>query len=308
MKYFPPVGSADPDAPYIDESTGQEGSAVPARAIEYPQREIMTVITSAGLTPDEGSVSQLNEAIDLKISNATSGGASPVDDLLLLLRARMLFYPEVNTGDGAFALTVVSAGSLQIPAGISITHRGCFVDFTSLQSLTTLPNKTYHLRRNWTTGWVLKDLADSAYNPGALAESHAQFDTTYDDMLTHRIQTNASNIATVTALKNRNVLSLQALVGATGLSTFVSDLSRGDVVQTLNWARTPTSYSLDVTRRGKAAQQTEVKTLVNIRPRGATNDDLLNGAPLLDATRYRISQAVVCPESTSIVCNVNVRA
>ena len=307
MKYFPPVGSADPDAPYIDESTGQEGSAVPARAIEYPQREIMTVITSAGLTPDEGSVSQLDEAINLKISNATSGGASPVDDLLLLLRARMPIYPEVNTGDGAFALTVVSAGSLQIPAGISITHRGCFVDFTSLQSLTTLPNKTYHLRRNWTTGWALKDLSDSAYNPGALAESDAQFDTTYDDMLTHRIVTNTSNIATITPLKNKNRLAFSAQVAGTNLASLAPDLSRADVAQDINWARTP-QMSFDILRSGGNQQQSNTNNYRNIRPLGATNSELLTSPALISVTRYRTAHAIAVSGSPAVACLITLSA
>lgn len=239
MRYFEPVGSADPNAPYVDESSGQEGSAVPAKAIEFPQREIMTVIVGAGLTPDENSVSQLEEAIDLKIATATGGGSSPVDDLLLLLRARNPAFPEVNTADGTFSLTVVSAGNLQIPAGISITHRGCFNDVTSLQSLTTLANKTYHLRKNWTTGWALKDVADSGYNPGALAETDPAFDTGYDDMITHKVVTNGSNVATITPLVNKNrILKEVSNSGAMTTNNGLDDASR---TATLEWnlARTP---------------------------------------------------------------------
>jgi len=249
MKYFPPVGSADPDAPYVDESSGQEGSAVPAKAIEFPMREIMTVITGAGLAPDAGSVSQLEEAIDQKIALAIGsgggGGGSPVDDLLLLLRSRNPVFPEVNTADGSFNLTVVSAGNLQIPAGITVTHRGCFNDVTSLQNLTTVANKTYHLRKNWTTGWALKDLADPTYNPGALAETSTAFDTTFDDMLTHRVQTNASNIATVTALKNKAFLVAEDETVTFSSTSFQNAALPSNLVGgqaqlfNINWSRRP---------------------------------------------------------------------
>ncbi|MBI1214562.1 MAG: hypothetical protein GC185_01930 [Alphaproteobacteria bacterium] len=64
MKYNPPVGGGASD-PYIDvdPATGTEGSPVPAAAIEAPQREIVNVITSAGLTPDDADNTQLYQAI-----------------------------------------------------------------------------------------------------------------------------------------------------------------------------------------------------------------------------------------------------
>lgn len=64
MQYVPPVGGADND-PYIDgnPSSGVEGSAVPAAAIEHPMREIEAVIVAAGLTPDESQLDQLLRAI-----------------------------------------------------------------------------------------------------------------------------------------------------------------------------------------------------------------------------------------------------
>ena len=65
MKYNAPFGSLDPDAHYVDRSTpdAQSGSKVPAKAIEHPQREIIAVIQAAGLTPSEGSTTQLLEAL-----------------------------------------------------------------------------------------------------------------------------------------------------------------------------------------------------------------------------------------------------
>lgn len=66
MKYQQPIG-AIANAPYQDGNpqTGTEGSPVPAKAIEAPQREIVHVITSAGLIPDEEDDTQLLQAISV---------------------------------------------------------------------------------------------------------------------------------------------------------------------------------------------------------------------------------------------------
>lgn len=67
MEYQPPVNGnpADPDRPYINANPvgGIEGSIPPAEAIEHPMREIIAVIEAAGLTPDEGDLTQLLQAI-----------------------------------------------------------------------------------------------------------------------------------------------------------------------------------------------------------------------------------------------------
>lgn len=65
MKYWPPFGDADPDAPYVDGNpgTGTEGSIVPAGAIEQPQRELIAILTAAGMTPNEAVLDQVLEAL-----------------------------------------------------------------------------------------------------------------------------------------------------------------------------------------------------------------------------------------------------
>ena len=62
MDYTPPIGGAAGD-PYVDPnaSIGQEGSAVPAGAIERDQREIVHVIEFAGLTPSNADLQQLRK-------------------------------------------------------------------------------------------------------------------------------------------------------------------------------------------------------------------------------------------------------
>lgn len=64
MDYTPPVGGAAND-PYIDANPGGgiEGSAVPAAAIEDPQREIVDAITKAGLVPSAADLAQLEKAM-----------------------------------------------------------------------------------------------------------------------------------------------------------------------------------------------------------------------------------------------------
>ena len=65
MKYQAPVGAADPNDPYVtgDPASAVEGSAPTAEAIEHPQREIVEVITQAGLTPNDADLTQLHAAI-----------------------------------------------------------------------------------------------------------------------------------------------------------------------------------------------------------------------------------------------------
>lgn len=64
MKYNPPAGSQDPDAKYVTGQPGKvRGSAVPAEAVEHPQREIVEVIKKAGLTPSADDLGQLWKAL-----------------------------------------------------------------------------------------------------------------------------------------------------------------------------------------------------------------------------------------------------
>ena len=72
MKYQPPYGVSDENASYIDgnPALGIVGSAVPAKALEHTMREIVNVITEAGLTPDENNLKQLALAIDVLIKKA----------------------------------------------------------------------------------------------------------------------------------------------------------------------------------------------------------------------------------------------
>ena len=65
MDYNAPTGSTDLNAPYIGKnvSAGIQGSKVPPKAVEFPQREIVNAILGAGLTPSNGDQTQLWQAI-----------------------------------------------------------------------------------------------------------------------------------------------------------------------------------------------------------------------------------------------------
>ena len=64
MRYNPPAGSQDPDAKYVTGQPGKaRGSAVPAEAVEHPQREIVEVIKQAGLEPSGDDLTHLWQAL-----------------------------------------------------------------------------------------------------------------------------------------------------------------------------------------------------------------------------------------------------
>lgn len=79
MKYVPPPGSADADAPYLNGIPGlRKGSPVDARAVEHPQREIVHCISSAGLDPSGEDLTQLAQAI-IALARAQLPGIATTD-------------------------------------------------------------------------------------------------------------------------------------------------------------------------------------------------------------------------------------
>ncbi len=132
MKYHAPYGSTDPDASYVDKDIpgAVRGSAVPAAAIEDPQREIVDFLTKSGLVPANGR--QLASAVQTgKVNFAVAGGtadamtatlspapASLADGLAIRLQAA-----SANTGpatlnlNGLGALPITSVGGTALQAG-----------------------------------------------------------------------------------------------------------------------------------------------------------------------------------------------
>ncbi|WP_313194594.1 hypothetical protein [Shinella zoogloeoides] len=287
MEYVQPFGEADPNASYRDRNTGAgtPGSRVPAKAIENPMREIMAVITAAGLLPDGNNLTQLAEAIALMIESATGGGETSSYVLMPAARSRLPIYPEVNSFDGTFGVLSPSGGTIRLPAGVEFIHRGIFSITSVQQDFAVAANRTYHLRWSASSGWALKDIADGSYNPSALPEAASVFDSGFDDMLAARIVTNSSNVATITNLVNRNGLASRlSLQGQNWRPAGGAYERMGDFAGTLNWARTPKTAAFSVARRYTPQSTTNGDSDLYIVAYGGSHT-----SPMLDAfpvTRY----------------------
>ncbi|MEJ1928848.1 hypothetical protein WDZ92_01055 [Nostoc sp. NIES-2111] len=239
MRYIQPYGEADQNASYRDAATGAPGSRVPAKAVEHPMREIDAAIVGAGLTPSEGDLTQLLQAIDARIAALTGGGPTGGYALVSTIRSNMPIHPEVLTSDGKIPCISPGIGQFRVPAGYNFLHRGYHPVTTVQLDFATAANKTYHCFWDPTNGVQFKDLADSSYNPGAVAETSVIFDSNFDRMLICRVQTDPSNVLTITNLVNRariieeyfNDGAMTSLSGANGANR--------TAVFPLNLARTP---------------------------------------------------------------------
>lgn len=162
-------------------------------------------------------------------------------------------YPEILQSGGVLAVTDLGGGSLMVAAGQSFLHRGWNKietnDYSDAnRTVVTVASKTYHLRWQYNAGspiFVLKDTADGVYNPGALSEDNAAFDSTYDDMLIAKIVTDGSNVATVTSLMN--LADLNDRIYSTGnCVSSGANISYRSPTLTYNWARQPSNLSVEI--------------------------------------------------------------
>lgn len=173
--------------------TNVGGGAQVYKGFNSPNEELRTLkgINGIGVTQN---------ASDITIDGAGFGQFMP-------------FFPEIETADNKLIVTQ-STGQVIVAADQSFIHRGCRRILTSSTNLAgrtkaTAASKIYHLRWRWTNGvpvYALLDLANAGYNPGGLAEDHASFDSTYDDMLIARVITSSGNVPTVKSLINRHQL------------------------------------------------------------------------------------------------------
>ncbi len=118
------------NAPYVngDPSIGRAGSIPPAASIEYPQREIVNVITNAGLTPTNSDLNQLGEAIQSgKLIYADDTGVANIVTIALLpvvtaLTKGMVFIVKIkfaNTGPTVLVVNGVGGVAVVHPADAS---------------------------------------------------------------------------------------------------------------------------------------------------------------------------------------------
>lgn len=209
------------------------------------ESELNEIITYAGLTPTDGQLNQVRQAIQAMIAAATGGG-EPEDYLLInQAAARLPFYPEVISSDGRINLTSPAGGTVRIPAGVNFLHRGIALKTTVQSDFATVNSRTYHVRWSESGGYVMRNLSDNAYNPDARAETDPLFDSTFDDMLIARVVTNSSNVATITNLANKDRLFAQfakaSIESATGSAGGWSILPW--LTGVVDWARTPKMLS-----------------------------------------------------------------
>lgn len=121
MRYVPPLNETDPNAGYVnaDPANGQEGSIIPAGALENPQREIVNAISALGLTPTENNLGQLATALyDTATSSdycvEASGSAA---NAYVLSASGSIQYSELRNGQRVrFTVTHANTGSSTINA------------------------------------------------------------------------------------------------------------------------------------------------------------------------------------------------
>lgn len=119
MRYNQPYGGST-NAPYVngDPSAGIQGSVVPAEALEYPQRELVNLVTKSAFTPDNADLTQLAKAVqsgrvcygvDTGSANAWSIALDPV--LLAYTVGLRLLVLVSNNVTGAVTLNVNGLGA-----------------------------------------------------------------------------------------------------------------------------------------------------------------------------------------------------
>ncbi|WP_116082129.1 hypothetical protein [Tropicimonas sp. IMCC34011] len=208
------------------------------------QAEIKSVATEAGVTGSDADYNLLRDSIVALIEAATGGGDPSSYLTEAIAKSRLPFHAEVETADNKLGVQSPGSGIVRVPGGVDFVHRGIVRVSTAQTDLGTSANSTYHLRWTAAGGFVLKSLADPSYNPGALSETATAFDGTYDDLLFARVTTNASNIPTITDLRNAANLLDTVTANATNVQNSGKNFARGDVRLPINWARTPRSRSI----------------------------------------------------------------
>jgi hypothetical protein len=317
MKYQAPTGAADPSEGYVGRNlaAGLQGSRIPPKAVEHPQRELDHLIAYANQLrpadvdpPTEGDLQQVRKAIEGLINYYIDNiGAGAGFVLEADAYANLPIFPEIVTGGGNLTINA-SGGSVVVATGQEWTWRG-IKRFSSTnipvgeRTFATLANKTYHLRwyppgspqaplpANPNGRFYLRDVADAGYNPAAYTEVNANLDTRYDDMLVARVVTNGSNVANITPVYNRTRLeaALTPTINITNNSG--ADDSSGSATVALNWGRTP-----NVTA--------SIKNATNIGASGVADVD--HSIDWSGVTRYGLTITMVRDYASQMIAAVHV--
>ena len=241
MKYTQPYDKpSEPDAPYIDgnPAAGIEGSIVPAAAIEDDQREIVYVIASAGLIPNENDLTQLWQALQRLRGVRYGVDTGPVNALAVTFTPSILAYAA---GDHYL---VKVANSNTAAATLNINGLGARVmkrqDGTDLQ-----PDDIRAGEVIWVvydgTFFQLEDLNPYALQSGstnyavgtgpadAISVTLAPAITAYRAGLVVRFVVPATNVGNTTL--NVNGLGPKQIVRHSGIILYDGDLVAGSVAE-----------------------------------------------------------------------------
>jgi hypothetical protein len=138
MEYVQPVGGLAND-PYLDANPvgGIEGSPVPAAAIEHPMRELVALITDAGLAPTDASLTQVaaavrtlmqTQAASISVAGGTADAitAAYTPAIIALTNGMTLYVRAASANatatptfkaDGTAAFSIVKGNNLPLVAG-----------------------------------------------------------------------------------------------------------------------------------------------------------------------------------------------
>jgi hypothetical protein len=116
LLYNQPYGVSDPNAPYINgnPSTGTMGSIPPAASIEYPQREIVNLITDAKFTPTNADLRQIGKAVQSGQLNYAPNTGVPGAAIAAIAPVPDAYYPGMVV---RFKATSIPTGPQSLDAG-----------------------------------------------------------------------------------------------------------------------------------------------------------------------------------------------
>lgn len=213
--------------------TARDGTVLTASYLNGMLMQIRRAIRGMGITENNADDDMLLKALQ-------ASGAGKATEAGILSYNGLFPYSGITGGVTATTGQVVINSSV----GNWVIFRGYQVSLSTnltagQRTFATAANKTYHLRWRRTTGPALLDLADPAYNPSALPETSAGFDSNFDDCLYAKVVTNGSNVPTVTLLSNfplplkSEVHTLVNTVFSPGWTTIPG------TKYIFNWGRTP---------------------------------------------------------------------
>lgn len=90
------IFNADPDAGYVngDPSTGTEGSYFSNAALEHPQRELVKLLTSLGITPSHAVLEQVAEAVSRGASLGVWGTFGGTENAITVTKSGSVVVPK----------------------------------------------------------------------------------------------------------------------------------------------------------------------------------------------------------------------